>query len=125
MGSVCHVLTLGQRCADWFIPWQFRVTGTNAGILLIPNYRVRSERSVKGDGNEGTLGQLFPVLQAGWFSSKISTEVMKMGTLNEPAVLNALQRFDSIKAVFDIDMLVMKKNLHSLLARWNFICGHC
>ena len=31
----CNVKTIGQRCADWFLLRQFRVTGTSAGQLLL------------------------------------------------------------------------------------------
>ena len=30
----CNVKTIGQRCADWFLLRQFRITGTSAGQLL-------------------------------------------------------------------------------------------
>ena len=33
--SVCSVLTIGQRCTDWFILRQFRATGTNAGLVAV------------------------------------------------------------------------------------------
>lgn len=38
----CELLTIGQRCADWFVLRQFRVTGTNAGLILMSNGEVRS-----------------------------------------------------------------------------------
>lgn len=56
VGSVCHVLKLGQHCADWFILRQFRVTGTNYGIILMSKSRVRSKLWVQGDVNDRTLG---------------------------------------------------------------------
>jgi hypothetical protein len=36
----CSVLTIGQRCADWFILRQFRVTGTSAGDILLADCAV-------------------------------------------------------------------------------------
>jgi hypothetical protein len=39
----CVVLTIGQRCADWFVLRQFRVTGTNAGRFLMEDENVRTE----------------------------------------------------------------------------------
>jgi hypothetical protein len=38
----CRVLTLGQRCADWFVLRQFRITGTNASNILMKVNTVRS-----------------------------------------------------------------------------------
>ena len=31
----CQILTIGQRCADWFVMRQFRVTGTLAGRFIM------------------------------------------------------------------------------------------
>jgi hypothetical protein len=38
----CRALTLGQRCADWFVLRQFRITGTNASNTLMKVNTVRS-----------------------------------------------------------------------------------
>lgn len=50
------------------------------------------------------------MLHAWCFSSKFSTTAIKRGTLNEPAVVNSLEKFDSINYVFNNCMLSMKKN---------------
>lgn len=36
----CNVKTIAQRCADWFLLRQFRVTGTSAGELLMDDSAV-------------------------------------------------------------------------------------
>ena len=36
----CVILSVGQGCAYWFVPHQFRVTGKNAGNNLLGNERV-------------------------------------------------------------------------------------
>jgi hypothetical protein len=38
----CNVLTVGQRCDDWFVLRQFRITGTKAGKILMASESVRA-----------------------------------------------------------------------------------
>lgn len=38
----CKVLTVGQRCADWFVLRQFQITETNFGLILLRSTVVRS-----------------------------------------------------------------------------------
>lgn len=37
VSSSSVVITIGQRCADCFVLWQFRITGTIDGSLLLSN----------------------------------------------------------------------------------------
>ena len=44
---VCTVLSVGQRCADWFVLRQFRITGTNAGKILMESRLVRASLGIQ------------------------------------------------------------------------------
>lgn len=46
--SRCHSLTVGQKCADWFVMRQFRVTETNAGKTILSNNNFRSCDGIHG-----------------------------------------------------------------------------
>ena len=105
--SKCIVLTVGQRCADWFVLRQFRVTGTNAGMILLAATDIRSSiglpaRSVDPDTSlAGTLGSL----TRSWFSTARSTEPMMRGRANEGAVLASLSRRPFVKSIYECGML--------------------
>ena len=42
----CNVKTIGQRCADWFLLRQFRVTGTSAGQLLLSDSSITEQLGI-------------------------------------------------------------------------------
>lgn len=104
-------LTLGQRCADWFVLRQFRVTGTMAGSILLNNEEVNvylgttnGESSIQ----RNTAEEWFEKFQSSWFSSKVSTESMMRGTVNEPAVMSALAALDFVDSIFDVGMMAIR-----------------
>lgn len=90
VGETCHILTLGQRCADWFLMRQFRVTGTNAGQLLLWRADVRELLGVTYSSTleERGLEGLFERLYRGWFSAMDSWGTMMSGTASDSAVLS-------------------------------------
>lgn len=106
----CTVLTIGQRCADWFILRQFRITGTSAGKILLSNSAVRDAmgfppRPAAEDFSPGeTLGTLVHT----WFSSSRATEAMLRGTANEGAVVAALAAKSFINALYECGMLARR-----------------
>lgn len=104
----CSVLTVGQRCADWFIMRQFRITGTNAGVILLNNEHVRRAAGIQGAlPAERTQKAWLDILIASWFSSERSTEAMMRGSVNEEAVLAAPLRSDFIVAIFSCGMFAV------------------
>lgn len=106
----CSVLTISQRCADWFVMRQFRVTGTNGGDILLRDATVRSLIGLPAqspESNDMTLPQLLSSFTRTWFSSLRSTEAMMRGTGNESAVLAALSSREFVKAIYECGMLSM------------------
>lgn len=103
------VLTKGQRCADWFILRQFRITGTVSGKILLSDSLIISHlghqtQEVRTLTRKDCLNDLLK----SWFSSSRSTEYMKRGSLNEDPVLNALSSRTFIIDCFECGMLALK-----------------
>lgn len=104
----CHVLSLGQKCADWFILRHFRVTGTNAGQLLFCSPQIRQLLELEGAGLNRTDEGWFGALYKSWFSSQVSSEAMMRGTANEVAVLLALGSMEFFKTIYEISMVALR-----------------
>lgn len=108
--SYCSINTIGQRCADWFVQRQFKITGTTAATILSKNSMYRSTLGLPSiEDDPFSDSQWFNLFCVSWFSSKCSTEEMKRGTENETAVVENLKKKPFIKAVFEIG-LVSKKD---------------
>lgn len=101
----CLVLTLGQRCSDWFALRQLRVTATNAGALFASSEQFCQLTGVSQIRIGRTLNQWFDLFMASWFRNKRSTEAMKRGSITEDAFLEALRICDSIYCLFPCGML--------------------
>ena len=103
----CTILTVGQRCADWFVLRQFRVTGTTAGKLITKDDRFRRAIGLPLQTAEQDVSTAreFQSLVASWFGMFRSTEEMMRGTANESAALAALSAKPFVKAVFECGML--------------------
>ena len=103
----CTVLTVGHRCADWFVLRQFRVTGTTAGKLITKDDRFRRAIGLPLQTAEQDVSpaQKFQSLVASWFGMFRLTEEMMRGTVNETASLAALSAKPFVKAVFECGML--------------------
>lgn len=88
----CHILTVGQRCADWFVLRQFRITATlaedvfaaldwsDATVALFPTAKERTHKEWIGRWTDS------------WFSTRRSTEAMMRGTRNEDTVIDCFDR---------------------------------
>lgn len=79
-------LTIGQRCADWFVLRRFRITGTIASLLMASNPRlseILSTRDLNQEEERPDSSGLMSKLVASWFSRSRSTEAMKRGSGNE------------------------------------------
>lgn len=106
----CAVLTVDQRCADWFVLRQFRVTGTSAGKILCANANIRglvgmADRDAR---NEQSFKEHLSSFAQTWFSSSRSTEPMMRGTANEGAVMSSLNGRDFVKCIYECGMLGKK-----------------
>lgn len=104
LSEVCVPLTMGQRCADWFILHQFRVTGTNAGIILARSqlFLVAVGLSMANETSELSSSEWFSKLYQSWFFHSVSTEAMKRGSANEGPVISCLRGMSVIMRVFDV-----------------------
>jgi hypothetical protein len=76
----CRVVTLGQRCADWFVLRQFRITGTNASNILMNVNTVRScprlscapDNDNSRDHEEQSSRTLLETFASSWFVQQLS-----------------------------------------------------
>ena len=106
----CHVLTIGQRCADWFFMRQFRVTGTLAGRSIMSDNEVRQLLGLAVRSVEAPRPQQLPRQCAeSWFSGSRSTEARMKGTANEKAAFLALEAKPFVKVVFEVGMVSRKE----------------
>ena len=106
----CDALTIGQRCADWFILRQFRVSGTNASNILSTSNDVRHCLGMENETRDTYIlpSVLFDTLVSAWFNSMCLAEPMKRGTANESAVLKAISKKKFVAGLFECGMLARK-----------------
>lgn len=104
LNSNCTCLTSSQKCAGWFVLRQFRVTGTNAGMLLMNDRLVLEGLGMSPSQRAGgrTCRELFEELCTPWFSSKTSTEAMMRGSVTEVPVMEALRKIASVAWLFEV-----------------------
>lgn len=103
----CSIIAVGQRCADWFVLRQFRLTGTSAGTIFIADSTVRECVGLpqrQGFG-EITLSERLKSLSQTWFSASWSNEAIKRGSMNERAIFAALSFKPFVQAVYECGML--------------------
>ena len=99
------VLTVDQRCADWFVLRQFRMTGTVAGTILMNNSATLSQLGITDvECHERTMAESFQLLAASWISTYRSTEDMMLGTVTEKAAMNAIRSKPFVRAIFPCGM---------------------
>lgn len=104
----CRILTVGQRCADWFVLRQFRLTGTLASKVLLAQNSIRDLLGLHRITDEPPRpSALLHDLISSWFSSKRSSEAMMRGTLNEDAVMTALASKSFVVGVFETGMVAL------------------
>ena len=100
-------LTAAQRTADWFIRKRYLITGTNALHLarLSPAVTDLLFATTAQPGNEKSDAEVFHSLCDHWFSRKRASQQMKMGTSNEPFVVQALRDSEEVVELFDIGLV--------------------
>ena len=107
----CIMLKIDQRCADWFVLRQFRVTGTSAGKILSNNNEVRNSIGMDSNVAQSTEQALQKILQSflkTWFSSSRSNEPMMRGTANESEIIASLASWDFVQCLYVCGMLARK-----------------
>lgn len=106
LSRFCKPLTLAQRCADWFLLRQFRITGTNAGTILSKSTSFRQMVCLPLHQPDGkSQEEWFEQFYNSWFSDKVSTEPMMRGSANEAAVINFVRALQFVSDVFEIGMV--------------------
>lgn len=107
----CFHLDTGQRCADWFILSQVRVTGTIGSTILQHNQDFLSYLGRGIDSaRERIMAKWFSLYFDSCFSLMVSTEAMQRGRANELAVLKFISSIFSVMAVSDVGMLGLVDN---------------
>ena len=109
----CVVLTVGQRCADWFVMRQFRVTGVTARKIVCSDSNLRTllglpQRNSTIEEEQTSSEFVLRTLMRSWFSAARSTEAMMRGTANEVAVFAALASKPFVRAIYECGMLGQK-----------------
>ena len=108
------MLTIGQRCADWFLLRKLRLTGTLFSLYLFkPNHfrltviAAPSEDSSddEDDWSEDTSKKTLDKLASSWSSNSRSTESMCRGTYNEDPALKASGGMDFVVDCFKCEMI--------------------
>ena len=84
-------LTYAQRCADWFVMRQFRVTGTMASNLN----QTQSQETV------------IQMCFKSWFKRSKSTDAMTEGTQNEDATIEALGAMTLVTHLYQVGLIEM------------------
>ena len=111
------MLTVAQRCADWFIMREFRLTSTSAASILLkcPEYREcmglrkpHAWRNPPSNSSYESPSEILETLSKDWFSRNRSVEDMLRGTVNEDAVLNASSQLSFIDSIYKIGMVCHK-----------------
>ncbi|PXF45277.1 hypothetical protein BWQ96_04976 [Gracilariopsis chorda] len=67
IGSICVPLTVEKRCADWFVLRQFRVVGTEFGLMLLSSEMAQSALGIAGSRQEKTLEDWFKLFMTDGF----------------------------------------------------------
>ena len=96
-------LTMGQRCADWFVLRRFILTGTTAAQLATHGSdacKLVSKRKQTRLADTAAFAKMCK----SWFL-RCATESMHEGTLNEIPVMSALRSQGYIQHVYDIGLI--------------------
>ena len=99
----CNMLTLSQRCADWFL-LKMIITGTMAGKII------SQVKNQKPPYSHDFIHTLFQQCLDSWFSRHKSSSAMKAGTLNEEPTIEKLRHERFIMRIFECGLIVDKAN---------------
>ena len=116
------VLTLGQRCADWFLLRRLLLTATLGALIarlgksrafLCTRPEVEADNDV-GEVEQHTnpqarLSKIVERLCDSWFGRHFSTAAMRAGTVNEDNIIRQLLAGPVVVAFYDVGLLVSKK----------------
>ena len=98
----CNPLTIGQRCADWFLMRSFHLTGTVGSTIGSLDDNITNER----------LNDILGTLLSSWYNRFPSTKPMKIGTKNEDSTMMALRQESFVEDLFEVGLLLLSIPYH-------------
>lgn len=109
--ELCHVLTIRQRTADWFILLQMRLTASpaNGQMRYMSSFQVTAPPAPSNE-TAPTWQSRLSALTDSWFSRKRRTEGKMRGTSNETAAMSFLRQKHWVHSVYDVGMLCLRTN---------------
>jgi hypothetical protein len=111
----CEPLTIGQRCADWFLMKSMLVSGTTAG-KIVGGYTMFSPEPT---GEE--LQHLLTGCLSSWFGRHKNSANMVKGSLNEdPTMEKLLSSENFIIDIFDVGLVAL---IIHCLVKYNYYFG--
>ena len=97
----CHPLTLGQRCADWFL-LKVLISGTLAGKIISVVNREGADTIV---GSVEKKRDIIQICFGSWFKRHNSNADMTTGTENEEPTIQKLRKEKFMRCLFDVGLL--------------------
>ncbi|KAG7344888.1 hypothetical protein IV203_032419 [Nitzschia inconspicua] len=105
-------LTVGQRCADWFLMKSMLLSGTMAGKI----------GTYEAEPSGAALSSIMEECIVSWFGRHKSTAMMASGTRNENPTLDRLRSsVKCMKGIFEVGLLRWNRN-HAIGVSPDAIC---
>ncbi|KAG7354354.1 hypothetical protein IV203_003710 [Nitzschia inconspicua] len=102
-------LTIGQRCADWFLMKSMLLSGTMAG-KIVGAVAGQDTTSNAQPSNQTQTYTLQECMQS-WFGRHKSTAMMALGSRNEnPMMRNLSATLNCVKALFEVGLPRWRRN---------------
>ena len=99
--SKCNPLTLGQKCADWFL-LKVLISGTVAGMIVSEIERVTANCLL---GNDDLMRNTMKRCMDSWFKRHKSSSAMTMGVENEQPTFEALRNEPFVSSLYEVGLL--------------------
>ena len=100
--TYCHPLTLGQKCADWFL-MKCLISGTIAGKIVAEVERFPDGHAFVDD--EELMRSTLRKCMESWFKRHKASTAMTMGTENEEPTFEALRHEPCVTHLFEVGLL--------------------
>ncbi|KAG7372558.1 hypothetical protein IV203_018701 [Nitzschia inconspicua] len=102
-------LTIGQRCADWFLMKSMLLSGTMAGKIV--GAMTGRDTTWNAQPSDQTLTNTLQECMQSWFGRHKSTAMMALGSRNEnPTMRNLSATLSCVKALFEVGLLRWRRN---------------
>ena len=100
--SYCNPLSIGQKCADWFL-MKCLISGTIAGKIVAELDKVPIDEDVLND--DEVMRSILRKCMESWFKRHKASSAMAMGTENEEPTFEALKREDCVSHLYEVGLL--------------------